>query len=289
MLFAKPVLYAIGGVAIAGTLLIGWKPMSSYLQTGARVAGEAARDAVPTGFEIERLQTLIGDLDKVLAEQRARVVRQKVDLDYLDRDTAACAKRVASLSDEVASARQVLMVEQASYVIGGERFDRPRVVKEATAKAEALVRAKAVATAKAQTLTALQRAVGEAEGRIAGAAGQRETYGMRLAQLRANAENVAIRQELAVAIGDLPSGIDAGSFQEVEATFARLEKELEVQSRLMDQALAAPATGAITFAEPDAPRVLAALDAALADPRPISGPAMAIEPTVASAPVFTAP
>ena len=95
------------------------------------------------------------------------------------------------------AARNLLAIERASYEIGGANYERARVVKEATAKAEALVRAKAVVSAKQQTLDALGRAVDEAQARIASAAGQRETYGMRLAQLRANAENVAIRQELA--------------------------------------------------------------------------------------------
>ena len=44
-----------------------------------------------------------------------------------------------------------------------------------------------------------------------------------------------MRQELATVIGDLPGGIDGGAFQEVEEAFARVERELAVQHRLLDE------------------------------------------------------
>ena len=71
---------------------------------------------------------------------------------------------------------------------------------------------------------------------------------MRLAELRANAEHVAMRQELVTTLGTLPGDIDRGAFQHVEDTFARIEREIEVQHRLLDETKAAlPASASISM------------------------------------------
>ena len=66
-------------------------PASSYIRTGTRLASEGAHDMVPTNFEIERIETLVRDLDATVAQQRARVVAQEVDLEYLgERGRTSC-------------------------------------------------------------------------------------------------------------------------------------------------------------------------------------------------------
>ena len=253
-----------GGTLLSGALLLGIGPLSSYIRTSARVAGENVAQAVPAGFEIERIQTLVGDLDQVIAEQQAKLVDQQVDLEYLQREVERAAERMDGLEAEVGAARNVLSVERASYRIGDRHHDRATVVREAKAKAEALVRAREIHAAKAQTLAALERALGQAEGQLAEARNQRETYAMRLAELRAKAENVAIRQELVVSLDQLPDAIDDGAFNRVEQAFQRVERELEVQDRLLEEHYRGlPASGEIDFAEPADEDVVAFLDQAL--------------------------
>lgn len=221
-------------VVCVGAVLLAWKPLSSYVRTGAHLAGENARSMVPTGFEIERLETLVHDLDQTLAEQRARVVKQEVDLEYLGREVERADDRVATLEAEVMAARRLLATEQATYRIGQRHFARDRVVADAVAKAESLERARSLMAAKAQTRDTLQTAIDQAQSQIAAAHSQREEFALRLAQLRATKENVELRQELAHSLDQLPTAIDRGAFQQVEDAFARVERELEVQSRLLD-------------------------------------------------------
>lgn len=254
----------VGGTVLGGALLLGFGPLSSYLRTSARVAHDSVHDAVPTGFEIKRIQTLVGDLDEVIVDQQAKLVQQRVDLEYLEKDLARAEDRLRDLEAEVGEARNVLSVERAAYRIGDREYDRATVVREAKSKAEALVRAREIVAAKRESLGALTGALQQAEAQLATARDQRETYSMRLSELRAKAENVAIRQELVHSLGELPEAIDAGAFAEVEQAFQRVERDLEVQNRMLEEAYdAAPDPDALSFTAPDRSDVLAVLDGAL--------------------------
>ena len=265
----KTTLIAVGGVTACGLLLAAWHPVSSYVRTGAHVAHEAALDAVPLGFEVERIETLVNDLDEVIREQNARLVKQEVDLEYLQQEVERAEARIDGLTDEVKAARAVLSHERAVYTINGRNYDRSLVVDQAGAKADALVRARAIAEAKRATLTTLDNAIKQARTQLREASQQRETYALRLTELRAKAENVAMRQELVARLDHLPSGIDTGAFSEVESAFERVERELAVQDRMLNErGDSSPNPAEISFTPEPEQDVLAALDAVLAEPAP---------------------
>ena len=260
----KKIVYAGAGAALVGVCLLGWSTVSSYARTGARIAANTAHDAVPVSFEIERLRTLIGDLDQVMLEQRSKLIKQEVDIQYLEQDVKRAHERCNHLTSEVSSARNLLAVKRDVYLIGHKEYDYNTVATEATAKAASLKRSRGIYEAKAQTLQALKSAVNQAESQIARAEEQREAYNLRLGQLEAQAENIAIRQELITSLDALPTQIDAGAFQEVENNFTRLERELAVQQRTLDEHYnAAPAAEQISFSAPAKTDVLGMLDAAL--------------------------
>lgn len=263
----KTALIGVGCASLLGIGLLAWQPASSYFRTGLRSAGEAAHKMVPTTFEIERIETLVHDLESVVGRQEAKLVEQRLDLEYLQKDLQRCESEVDRLSREVGEARKVLSVHRASYRIGGNTYDRPMVVREATNKAERLVRAREIAEAKRRTAETLAAALSQAEAQLAEARNQRETYRLRLAELDAKAENVAIRKELAVRLDHLPAALDDGAFQEVEAAFSRVEKDLAVQDRLLEERYRhLPQQEAIEFSARPSQDVLAMLDAALDQP-----------------------
>ena len=264
----KKTVYLGTGAAIAAALLLGWSTFSSYARTGARMAAESAHDAVPVTFEINRLETLINDLDQVMIEQRGKLIKQEVDIEYLQQDVQRAKTRQDHLAQEVGAARDILAVQRDVYLIGNKEYEYQVVAQEATNKAEALTRARSIYDAKEQTLHALRSAVHQAETQLNRAQQQREQYSVRLSQLEAQAENIAIRSELITSLDTLPNQIDAGAFQEVEANFTRLERELAVQQRALDERYdAAPRAEQISFSAPEKQDVLGFLDAALAQPQ----------------------
>ena len=106
----KTTLLITGGVVLTGVVLAGWGPLSSYVRTGARMAGDTVHDSVPTGFEIERIETMVHDLDEVIADQQARLVKQRVDLEYLQKEVTRCNKRVAGLTNEVLNSTSAMLL-----------------------------------------------------------------------------------------------------------------------------------------------------------------------------------
>jgi len=268
----KTIVFTAGGAVLAGTVLLGWSEIANAFQTGARMAGDAVDDAVPVSFAIEQIETRIDGLDSTLARQRSKLVEQEVDCAYLEREVERARERVGRLEGEVVAARRTLGVHRASYTIGNRTYDRERVVDEAKAKAERLTRARNVLAAKRATLETLRGALQQADAQIEAASRERETYAMRLAALRAKAENVAIRRELVTSLGDLPDGIDDGAFQDVERAFAKVERELTVQDRLLaERTDAVPSREAISFEAGEPVDILEVLNSALGDRAAESG------------------
>ncbi|TVR44270.1 MAG: hypothetical protein EA402_07370 [Planctomycetota bacterium] len=267
-------------LAIIGVIVIGWSGLSSYARTGAQWASDGLRQQVPTAFEIERLATLVNDLDGTLSKQRARLVTQEVELEYLRREVAAAKNHEQRLQQEVLAARDLLQVERAHYSIGGRSYPRERVEMEARSTAQALIHARSTAQTKAATLATLEAAVTEAEEHLAAAGRQRQTYALRLNELRAQAESVAMRKELVTSIGQLPTAMDQGAFQQVENSFARIERELAVQHRLLAQRNQSPQHGAIPFGSKAERDIHEILQAALQDTCEDSSqsPGLAIRP-----------
>lgn len=252
---------AVGAFGLLTT--IGFAMNNSYVRTGAHMAEEQLRSTVPTEFEIERLDILVADLDETLAKQRGRLVKQQVDLDYLRSEVGNAEQRVKDLEEEVRAARLLLQDDQQSYSLGGRAYSRERIIAEAHNKAQSLVRARSTAKAKGGTLAALEDALGQADEQIAAASRQRQVYAMRLAELRANAEHVAMRKELVTTLGTLPGEIDRGAFQHVEDTFTRIEREIEVQHRLLDGGGEAIARDHISFGGGEDMDIMAVLGRAL--------------------------
>jgi chromosome segregation ATPase len=243
------------------------------------MAAESAHDAVPVSFEIRRLETLINDLDDVMREQQRKLIKQEVDIEYLEKDVENANERQAHLSAEVSAARDILAVHQDSYVIGQKSYDYHTVATEATGKAEALKRSRSIHEAKAQTLEALRNAVSQARHQLHQADTQRQQYAVRLNQLEATAENIAIRNQLISSLDTIPTTLDKGAFQQVEANFTRLERELAVQQRALNERYdSAPAPEKINFSAPEKQDVLGLLDEALdRTPEPQSD-ALALNP-----------
>ena len=196
-------------------------------------------------------------------------MKQQVDLDYLQKEVAAANAGVSDLEEEVRAAQVLLQDEHATYTLGGREFSRERIIAEAHNKAESLVRARSAAQAKTETLHALEDALQQADEQIATASRQRQTYAMRLAELRANAEHVAMRKELVTTLGTLPGDIDRGAFQQVEETFDRIEREIEVQHRLLDGNTGSTARERIVFDGEEDMDIMAVLERALAEDAPI--------------------
>jgi chromosome segregation ATPase len=259
----KTAIFIIAGAVLALALLFGHQA-SSYARTGVRNLHQAAQDAVPVAFEIERLQTLVGDLDSVIEKQRRKIVRQQVDLDHLEQAVDRAGEQAQDLKEEVAAARRLLAEEKAEYRLADRIFSRQRVIDEATRKAEALKRIRAIHQAKAEALETLSLAVGRADHQIQAAESQRESYRLRLAELRAQAESVAIRQELVHQVEHLPPHIDQGAFQDVEESFSRIERELEVQERALAR-VQQPSPTELSFTAKPRRNVLGLLDEALKD------------------------
>ena len=70
----------IGGLFV---LILGWDKTYSYLTTGKRMIQKRVSEAAPFGFEIERAQAMADDLAEAVWEYQERLVRIRVDADYL--------------------------------------------------------------------------------------------------------------------------------------------------------------------------------------------------------------
>ena len=101
-------------ILVLGILAWTIEPVSSYLRTSTRLNQEAIHQAVPHHLAIERLRTLVHDLDKVIAEQHKTLTTRRVETDLLAAEVDGHQERELALHAQVSSAREALSAQKAA-------------------------------------------------------------------------------------------------------------------------------------------------------------------------------
>jgi chromosome segregation ATPase len=223
----------IAAAILVLVVLIGGYRLSTYLRTSQRLVGDQLRASIPQDFELERCRTMIHDLDNAIQGHRQRLVALQVDRQSLAEETEGLDEQRARQADSLRELQVLLAQARDRYRLRGQEVEAATLRREAAQQADRLEHLQGLISTKRLALTAIDDTLAEAEQHIASAQRNRDEYQLRLEQLNANAEQVAIRSELQLAQGRMP-GIDQTMLQEVDSTFARLERELNIQQRQLD-------------------------------------------------------
>ena len=125
----KKMLILGGGAALVGLVLVGRDAMS-YLRTSAGYVTDAAREAVPIEFQIDRARDLVQDLVPEIRKNMHVIAKEEVEVQRLDEQIGGSQTRLESEKDQllrlktdVASGKSTFQYASRSYTADEVRAD----------------------------------------------------------------------------------------------------------------------------------------------------------------------
>lgn len=125
----KKALLIGGGVVLLGVLLVG-RDAYSYLRTSLGYAADAAREAVPIEFQVDRARGMIQDLVPEVRKNMHVIAKEEVEVARLDEQIADCRARLEKekeqllhLKSDLSTAREVFTYASRSYTADEVRAD----------------------------------------------------------------------------------------------------------------------------------------------------------------------
>ncbi|MGQ9913067.1 MAG: hypothetical protein ACUVQQ_01845 [Thermogutta sp.] len=217
--------------AAAGTVLVsslGVATTGSYLKTAWRGVGKTIRDATPITFELERLGGMIQDLEPEIRRNQKVVAQLEVEVEYLERETAAARAEQEQSVAQMRKLREALGQEQPQYQFGGQSYTREEIERDLARRLDQYEERRAQLAAKEQLLEQRHRTLEAASAKVV-------EYRRQYEQLLAKAETLQAELKLveqAQAAGSLQ--FDHSKLAQAKQLSQDVEKRIRVLQKLVD-------------------------------------------------------
>jgi hypothetical protein len=122
----------VGLVAVTG-LLFG-RDACSYIKTSYRQVTDGVKQSVPTEFQIQRAEQMVGDLTPVIREAMHVIAKEEVALQQLDRQIAEREQSTSKLQDEIFQLQADLTSGKNVFRYAGREFKRDQVERDLTGR-----------------------------------------------------------------------------------------------------------------------------------------------------------
>jgi phage shock protein A len=123
----------IGGAITLGLLLMGGG-LWSYLATATRQVVEAAQDAVPIDFEIERARGMVRDLVPEIRKNMQIIAREEVEVERLGGQLAEAERNLAGDKQAILQLKGDVEEAKPRYVYAGKEYSQAEVRNDLATK-----------------------------------------------------------------------------------------------------------------------------------------------------------
>ncbi|MBI4578717.1 MAG: hypothetical protein HY718_03390 [Planctomycetes bacterium] len=216
----------VAGLALVGGLLFGTDAIS-YLRSSAHSVQVAVKDAVPIEFELKRARDM---LDEIIPEMHANVrliAQEEVEVAGLKADIEQGTTALAAERTRVAKLRDMLTVQQVSYVVGGQSYSREQVKDELARQFDRFKEAEMVMAGKRRLLETREKS-------LQGAIAVLDRTRAQKTRLEDQIESLAGQYRLvkAASVGSTVN-IDNSKLAQTERLISEVKKRLDVAERVL--------------------------------------------------------
>ncbi len=183
----KSLLAGVGLMLLAGFFFGGdaW----SYMATGVGRVQDSVRDSVPMEFEIERARKMARDLRPVINENRARIAREEVEVDRLERRIVSFEKKLDQDRGEILILKKdVVAGLPVSY--GGRKFSIADVKVDLGRRFERYQTSEATLTNLRKMQSVRQKTLDAARRKLEGMLASKQQLEVEIEQLEAQFQMV---------------------------------------------------------------------------------------------------
>jgi ribosomal protein L29 len=223
----KKLLIGGGSVALLGSLIFG-RDVVNYAQTAWSATREAVKREVPLEFQIERARTSVKQLDPAIQHTLKVIAEQQVDLEQMNRqmhdrsaDMSTAKEQLMTLKHDLESGKSTFRYASIDYTADDVRRDiRTRFERYKAAEAM-LDRDQKIQKSRSVALYAHEKQLDQMLS-------QKKDLEAEVEQLEARLQTIRAQQSVST------PAIDESELSNVKRLIAEVNKQLDVQEKLLD-------------------------------------------------------
>lgn len=232
----KKTIALLAAGVLAVVVLAKTTSLSSYVGTLCSQARNAAKQQVPTEFEIDRISHDIASLDQALDQMIRPIAEHKISVDRLreeiNRGEAKVTEQKKVLNDALATVKNAKPNERLTY--GNKEFTATQVKLKIALDFESFKRLEATVGAQRKLLDSREQTLRAAQEQLQTFMSKKEEFRLQLAQLRAEHEiNKVAAVGTNVEIDNTPLANIGRSLGELKDTIDRQRIELEYRNGIL--------------------------------------------------------
>ena len=223
----KKMLILGGGAALVGLVLVGRDAMS-YLRTSAGYVTDAAREAVPIEFQIDRARDLVQDLVPEIRKNMHVIAKEEVEVQRLDEQIGGSQTRLETEKDQLLRLKTDVASGNSTFQYASRSYTADEVRADLANRFERYKTGEATLASLNEIRNARQKSLAAARQKLEGMLASRR-------QLQVEVENLEARlQMIAAAKATSDYQFDGSRLGHVKELVSNLRTRLEVAEKLVN-------------------------------------------------------
>ncbi len=223
----KKVLFVGGGAVLVGTLLFG-RDAVSYFRTSAGYVVDAASEAVPIEFQVDRARGMIQDLLPEVRKNMHVIAKEEVEVERLDEQIADARTRLGKEKEQLLRLKTDLATGKAEFSYAGRSYTADEVRTDLANRFDRYKTGEATLASLTEIRNARQKSLSAARQKLEGMLASKR-------QLQVEVENLEARvQMVAAAKATSAYQFDDSRLGHVKELVANLRSRLEVAEKLVN-------------------------------------------------------
>lgn len=217
-----------GGLALLATLIFG----GSYVRTAVNKAKVAVEDAEPVSFKLDRLDTMVKDLDPEIRKAMHIIAKEEVAVEALKEEVDHSHERLAKSERDVLKLKDDLSDGNSYYVYAGETYTKEQVERDLRSRFERHKGMQSAHDSLKQQLEAREASLTAAREKLTAMQNKKQELEVAVASLRARQKALEVLQTSSdLNLDDSKLARTKDLAKDIEARIVTAEKVLNAQSK----------------------------------------------------------
>jgi chromosome segregation ATPase len=223
----KTLVIGTAGAALLGSLIFG-RDVVSYGRTAWSTTRDAVKREVPVEFEIERARTAVAQLDPAIKHTLKVVAEQQVDIEQMNKQIAQRTDDLQTAKEQMLTLKHDLEAGKSMYKYASIEYTSADVKRDVRTRFERYKAAEAMLDRDRRIQKSRSQALFAYEKQLDQMLGQKKDLEAQVEQLEARLQTIRAEQSVSA------PEIDDSALSNVKRLIAEVNKQLDVQEKLLD-------------------------------------------------------
>ncbi len=223
----KKLVIGTGAAALLGSLVFG-RDVVSYGRTAWTATREAVKSEVPLDFQIERARTSVAQLAPAIQHTLKVIAEQQVDIEQMSKQIAQRTDDLTSAKDQMLTLKHDLESGKSTFRYASIEYSADDVKRDVRTRFERYKAAEAMLERDRKIQKARSQALFAYEKQLDQMLTQKKDLEAQVEQLEARLQTIRAEQSVSA------PEIDDSALSNVKRLIAEVNKQLDVQEKLLD-------------------------------------------------------